>query len=35
MSKNTFLQSMADACIGAAVGRDHIFSKLAKFIRKV
>ena len=28
------LQSMADACIGAAVGRNYIFSKLGKFITK-
>ena len=29
------LQSMADACIGAAVRRNYIFSKLCKFITKV
>jgi hypothetical protein len=28
------LQSMADACIGAAVGRNYVFSKLGKFITK-
>ena len=28
------LQSMADACIGAGIGRNYIFSKLGKFITK-
>jgi hypothetical protein len=28
------LQSVSEACIGAAVGRNHVFSKLGKFITK-
>ena len=28
------LRSMSEACIGSAVGRNYIFSKLGKFIRK-
>ena len=28
------LQSMSEACIGAAVGRNYVFSKLGKFITK-
>jgi hypothetical protein len=28
------LRSMADACIGAAVGRNYVFSKLGKYITK-
>jgi hypothetical protein len=27
-------RSMSDACIGPAVGRDYVFTKLGKFITK-
>ena len=28
------LRSMSEACIGAAVGRNHVFSKVSKYITK-
>jgi hypothetical protein len=33
-AEKELLQSVADACIGAAVGRNYVFSKLGKFITK-
>jgi hypothetical protein len=33
-AEKDILQSMLDACIGPAVGRDYIFFKLGKFITK-
>jgi hypothetical protein len=32
--KKEILRSMADACIGTAVGQNYVFSKLGRFIRK-